>query len=192
MTKASDARRDLIETTALRLFAERGYAEVSVRDIAQACGIGESALYRHMRSKEELAVRVFREAYLGFAQEMLCAADGATGLRQKLAAYLAVMLEGFDRDPLRMRFLLIQQHDTLAKAITPEDETPLTVVRDAIAEAVEAGEILAADPDMATAQAMGAALQPMTFMLYGRIPAPAISHHQTILEGLTRLLGHNQ
>lgn len=192
MTKASDARRDLIETTALQLFAERGYAEVSVRDIAQACGIGESALYRHMRSKEELAIRVFREAYLGFAQEMLEAAGAATSLTDRLSAYLAVMLDGFDRDPLRMRFLLIQQHETLAKAIAREDITPLTVVRDAIAAAQAAGEISATDADMATAQAMGAALQPMTFMLYGRIPTPATSHHQTILEGLIRLLGHNQ
>lgn len=188
MTKASDARRDLIERTALRLFAERGYAEVSVRDIAQACGIGESALYRHMSSKEELAVRVFREAYIGFGQEMLEAAAGATGLEAKLSAYLSVMLEGFDRDPVMMRFLLISQHDTLSKAISPEDVTPVTIVYTAIATAAASGEITTSDPALSTALVMGAALQPMTFMFYGRVSSPAISHHCNILEGLTRLL----
>ena len=99
MTKSSEARRILIEETALKLFAERGYAEVSVRDIAQACKIGESALYRHMTSKEELAVRVFREAYLNFGRELLDSADQDAPLAKKLAAYLEVMLQGFDRDP---------------------------------------------------------------------------------------------
>lgn len=187
--QTSVTRRDLIETTALRLFAERGYAEVSVRDIAQACEIGESALYRHMSSKEELAIRVFRKAYLGFGEQMLTASRTATSLEAHLSAYLTVMLEGFDRDPLLIRFLLIRQHDTLARAITPEDRTPLTILRDAITQASAAGEILVDDPDMMTAMVLGAALQPMTFMLFGRIPSPAISHHSDILSGLKRLLG---
>ncbi len=188
MTKASDARRELIETTALRLFAERGYSEVSVRDIAQACGIGESALYRHMTSKEDLAIRVFRRSYLGFAQEMVSAVDQEAPLSQKLSGYLRVMLAGFDRDPILMRFLLIRQHDVLASAVTLEDVTPLTLVRDALVQAGGKGEIDLPNPDMTTALVMGAALQPMTFMFYGRLPAPALSHHRDILDGLTRLL----
>jgi AcrR family transcriptional regulator len=188
MTKASEARRDLIERTALRLFAERGYAEVSVREIADACDIGESALYRHMTSKEELAIRVFRDAYIGFGHEMLAAVEAGACIENKLSAYLNVMLAGFDRDPVLMRFLLIRQHDTLAQAITHEDTTPLTIVHDALTVAARRGEISLTDPDLATALVMGASLQPMTFMLYGRIPSPAISHHPHILQGLTRLL----
>ncbi|PVA11087.1 hypothetical protein DC366_04800 [Pelagivirga sediminicola] len=191
MAKSSETRRKLIDRTALHLFAERGYAEVSVRDIAQACGIGESALYRHMTSKEELAIRVFREAYLGFGARLLSAAPDEAPLGTKLAAYLRVMLEGFDEDPVLMRFLLISQHDTLAKAITPEDVTPVSIIHEALSRAASTGEADLQDVEMATALVMGAALQPMTFMLYKRLPAPAISHHPAILEGLTRLLALN-
>lgn len=188
MTKASQTRRKLIEETALRLFADRGYAEVSVRDIAQTCGIGESALYRHMTSKEELAIRVFREAYLEFGTKMLDAAPTDAPLEMKLSAYLRVMLEGFDQDPILMRFLLISQHDTLAKAVSSEDITPVSIIHSALSLAVSAGKINLPDVGMATALVMGAALQPMTFMLFGRLPSPAISHRAAILEGLTRLL----
>jgi len=191
MTKASDTRRDLIDKTALMLFAERGYAEVSVRDIAQACGIGESALYRHMSSKEDLAIRVFRRAYLGFAQDMLAAVAPGAPLGARISAYLTVMLSGFDRDPAMMRFLLIHQHDTLARAIKEDDITPVTIIRDALVSAAEQDKTFSPDPDLATAMIMGAALQPMTFMLYGRIPSPAISHHSLILQGLTRLIEPN-
>ncbi len=188
MTKSSQTRRQLIDETALRLFADRGYAEVSVRDISQACGIGDSALYRHMTSKEELAIRVFREAYLEFGARMLAAAPTEAPLKTKLSAYLQVMLEGFDEDPVLMRFLLISQHDTLAMAITPEDVTPVLIIHEALAVAASSGEVDLPDVEMATALVMGAALQPMTFMLYNRLPAPATSHHHAILEGLTRLL----
>jgi AcrR family transcriptional regulator len=184
-----ETRRELIDRTALRLFAERGYAEVSVRDIAQECGIGESGLYRHMASKEELAIRVFREAYLGFAQEMVEAAPCDGGLRAALDAFIEVVLKGFDKDPILMRFLLLRQHDTLAQAITLEDMTPLTVVRACIVGAMNEKEIPHMDPDVATAMVMGAVLQPMTFMLYGRISAPAISHKNDIFLGASRTLG---
>ena len=189
MTRASDTRRELIEKTALRLFAEKGYADVSVRDIAQACGIGESALYRHMTSKEDLAVRVFREAFIGFGQEMHDSVPDDASLHEKLSGYLAVMLEGFDRDPVLMRFLLINQHDTLDRAITDTDITPVTIVHGAIISAAAKNEINAPDPALTTALVMGAAIQPMTFMIHGRVSAPAMSHHPVILERLTRLLG---
>lgn len=39
---------------ALILFADRGYHGVSVREIAQACGIKASSIYAHVPSKEQL------------------------------------------------------------------------------------------------------------------------------------------
>lgn len=189
MAKAAETRRNLIETTALRLFAERGYAEVSIKDIAEECGIVQSAIYRHTKSKEELAIRVFREAYLGFAAKMDAAAEGKVTLEERLSAYLTVMLEAFDEDAILIRFLLVQQHDTLNQAVADEDVTPLTMVRDTIETARAKGEIEVADIDVATAMVMGAALQPLTFMLFGRISRPAISHHSAILKGILKLLG---
>ncbi|MGL5511939.1 MAG: TetR/AcrR family transcriptional regulator, partial [Sporomusa sp.] len=38
--------------TALALFSRRGFNAVSVRDIAYAVGVKESALYRHFRNKQ--------------------------------------------------------------------------------------------------------------------------------------------
>ena len=91
-----------------------------------------------------------------------------------------------------MRFLLIRQHDTLAQAITAQDETPVTVVRGAIEAAAQKGEIQIEDLDLETALVMGASLQLMTFIFYGRLSAPAISHHARVLEGLKGLLGLQQ
>ncbi|WP_161556110.1 TetR/AcrR family transcriptional regulator [Mangrovicoccus ximenensis] len=189
MAKAGTERRALIERMALRLFAERGYAAVTTKDIAKACGVGESALYRHMDSKEELAVRVFRTAYLGLAGRLLGAAPEEAAIGAKIGAYLQVLLDTFDRDPDLVLFLLGRQHDILARAIGPEDMTPLLVVRAALVRAQAQGEIRQGDPDLLTAMTLGAAFQPLTFAQFGRLPAPAIQHAGPIRAGILRLLG---
>lgn len=40
------------------LFAARGYRGVSVREIAEACGLGKATLYHHFRDKRELYLAV--------------------------------------------------------------------------------------------------------------------------------------
>jgi AcrR family transcriptional regulator len=54
----SERRRDFVrlevERAGMDLFAERGYDNVTVQDIAVAAGIGRRTFFRHFRSKDEL------------------------------------------------------------------------------------------------------------------------------------------
>ncbi|RJQ78430.1 TetR/AcrR family transcriptional regulator [Pseudonocardiaceae bacterium YIM PH 21723] len=51
-------RRELIIAAAAELFGSRGYAKVGMSDLAQAVGIGPSALYRHFGGKREVLEQV--------------------------------------------------------------------------------------------------------------------------------------
>lgn len=51
-------RRALILAAASDLFSRHGYTRVSVSDIAEAVGIGPSALYRHFAGKQQLLMQV--------------------------------------------------------------------------------------------------------------------------------------
>ena len=42
------------------MFFARGYHGVSVREIVQACGLSNAALYHHFGSKENLFIEVFK------------------------------------------------------------------------------------------------------------------------------------
>lgn len=64
------ATKDLIAKTALRLFVERGITETTIRDIAQAAGIAEGALYLHYASKEDLAWDLFSKNFTAFTLEL--------------------------------------------------------------------------------------------------------------------------
>ncbi|HNC74736.1 MAG TPA: helix-turn-helix domain-containing protein, partial [Elusimicrobiota bacterium] len=44
---------------ALRLFVEKGINATTIKDIARAGGVSEGALYRHFKSKEDLAFHIF-------------------------------------------------------------------------------------------------------------------------------------
>ncbi|MBB5157722.1 TetR/AcrR family transcriptional regulator [Saccharopolyspora phatthalungensis] len=51
-------RRALITAAAADLFYRLGYARVGMSDIAEAVGVGSSALYRHFAGKQQLLIRV--------------------------------------------------------------------------------------------------------------------------------------
>ena len=50
--------RDEILRAARRLFAERGYARTSVRDIAKAAGVSAQTVYDSVGSKQALVARL--------------------------------------------------------------------------------------------------------------------------------------
>lgn len=51
---AGDARRERIVEAAARLFAERGFANVTVRDVAVAAGVTHPLIYYYWSSKDDL------------------------------------------------------------------------------------------------------------------------------------------
>jgi AcrR family transcriptional regulator len=54
-------RRRLIVAAAAELFASRGYAQVSMADVADAVAVRPSALYRHFRGKDDLLYQVVHD-----------------------------------------------------------------------------------------------------------------------------------
>src|SRR5260221_7173786 len=55
MTDGNRTRREQIQTTAARLFREKGYLATSMRDLATALQMkGGGSLYAHIKSKEDL------------------------------------------------------------------------------------------------------------------------------------------
>ncbi len=60
-------RRELIEA-ALRLSAEKGFASLSLREVAKAAGITPAAFYRHFHDIDELGLALIDEVGLGLRQ----------------------------------------------------------------------------------------------------------------------------
>jgi AcrR family transcriptional regulator len=54
--RRKQANRELIAATAARLFAERGYEQVAVIDVARAADVSEQTVYNHFPTKEHLVL----------------------------------------------------------------------------------------------------------------------------------------
>lgn len=62
--------RDKILTIATRMFAERGFAAISIRDIAGACGISIPSIYHFFGDKESLYTSCYEYTFKGVAQQI--------------------------------------------------------------------------------------------------------------------------
>ena len=84
--------------TALALFVRDGLCETSVRDIAKASGFTNPALFKHFRSKDDLARYLFERCYLQLADLVSNAIASAATFAAKQRAVIDAYLAALDRD----------------------------------------------------------------------------------------------
>ncbi len=179
--------RARIEKEALRLFAEKGVEGATIRDLSQAVGVADAALYRYFGSKEQIASELFRTHYGALAGKI--AAISARDLPFSRTAHELVSLfcRLFDDEPDVFAFILLNQHAHLR--FVTEDGNAVEELRKIMRRAIERGEIAMTDPDLAAATALGAVLQPAVFKLYGRLPGPLSARAHEMAGAAARSVG---
>jgi AcrR family transcriptional regulator len=111
------AKRERLLAAAVRLFAERSYARVSMEDVAMAVGISASSVYNYFPNKITMLVTALDRAN-GYLQVTLDdtlahAHDHAGGLRSLVAAYVRFALA----HPNLLDVLITESHNlTLGQA----------------------------------------------------------------------------
>jgi len=85
--------KDRILHAAVRLFSDRGYDKVSMRDIAAAVGIKAASIYNHYASKEELLKSIY-EFYTTQQRQLFPSPE--EHLRMAETASLAQLLSSLD------------------------------------------------------------------------------------------------
>jgi AcrR family transcriptional regulator len=165
--------KDRIERAATELFAARGVDGVSIADIAGAAGVAQGALYRHYRSKDELAAQLFADAYLRTGADLAGIRAAKSIFSERIEAMVAHFCALYDREAALFRFMLIAQHDVLPQ-VNDTGPTPVSVIEAAIADGVAAGETAPVAPAEGAAAIMGIVLQTALFHIYGRLPGPLL------------------
>jgi len=84
---SGDRTRERIETAALELFLERGYAGTPLRLIAEAAEVTTPALYWHYRSKDELCFTIVAQEYRSFGELVMAAMHGQSPI-ERLRSYV--------------------------------------------------------------------------------------------------------
>ena len=94
-----DGTRDRILKTAERMFAERGFNGVSVRELAGAANVNIASIGYHFRNKEGLLAEVYRRHCEPMIEERLRGLTAASRLEG--SARVAAIIEAFVRPALQ-------------------------------------------------------------------------------------------
>ena len=97
VTNGATTRRDELLRIAARLFAERGYRNTTVRDIADAAGILSGSLYHHFDSKEAMVDEIlstFQESLFASYDEILAS---SLSPRERIEAAVRLSFEAIDQ-----------------------------------------------------------------------------------------------
>jgi AcrR family transcriptional regulator len=152
MTQTPGDGRNRIVQAARTMFLERGFADVSMQQIADASGVTKATLYHHFRDKEDLFVEVVRVEHDSLGQIILDLIVDAETLEEQLQRIARGVFElgkgDFGRLAEDMRQHVSperaqQLHDQMHAASTT---APENVLRNLFVQAIKRGEIEPMNP----------------------------------------------
>ncbi len=149
--------RERILAVALREFAARGYAAVSIEEIAEAAAVTKGAVYYWFTDKDEIGRELQHELYERLSARSLAAmplrGDTVSNMLAAFHAYLSALGDlGEARFFLRDAWVI----PALDEAGRADHEDAVAMVRGILAAAVDRGEIVALDADALARVLMGA------------------------------------
>jgi len=98
---------DVLEAMLLTV-GEKGYAQATVREVAERARITQDRFHRRFGSKEACFARAYEEAADRFATRMLEACEAATSWREGFRAALAELLRFVAEEPLLAKAVLLE------------------------------------------------------------------------------------
>lgn len=117
---APPVTRDVVKETAIRLFSERGYPVIGMRDLSEAVGILPGSLYAHIESKEALLLDIVRSGVENFTKALapIVASGGPASerLRAALRAHMEVLAVNLDQTRVtfhQWHYLTGERHDQM-------------------------------------------------------------------------------
>jgi len=166
--------KEAIREAAAQLFAEKGFAATSTREICQRAGITKPVLYYHFGNKGQLYEELVLDTFNEYEKELRRALHHGRTRREKLTTVLAAIF-GFirrnrtlSRMALRMAFAPERQSPAINYvALSHVDEKALAEV---VREGIQRGEIRGRAAPIAEAIHGIAMTSIMGFLLTGQPP----------------------
>ncbi|HEV8461070.1 MAG TPA: TetR/AcrR family transcriptional regulator [Gaiellaceae bacterium] len=159
----SNVRRSLVETRILdeaaALFAERGFAETSLQDVADALGIGRTALYHYIGSKDELLETLVKGLTQVTAESLeQIASEPTLDPLNRLRTAAHTMAARIADSPGKFRLLLVSE-GALAEPTASEHARArvrsLNALTRIVEEGVDGGDLRPVDPHLAAFALLG-------------------------------------
>jgi len=178
-----------MDDAAIKLFATRGLARTTIRDIARDAGVTEGALYRHYTGKDDMAWRLFRrevDVFIEGLEETLFE-PGVDGV-EKLAEGIRYLYRYYYDHPVRFSFILLTEHGFPGESLRGGAGDPIGMVVSFIEDIL--GKRGKSHEDCVTiaGMIMGMVLRPLLMHRYSRLEKHPVTQLGLVVNACTRVL----
>lgn len=153
---------------ALKLFVDKGIHATTIKDIARRGGVSEGALYRHFKSKEELAFHIFTVNLNDFTMRLAAAVGAGRSIQEKVRLYIKTCFEAYESDRELFDYLIVSEHRELDK-FPATHRHPGHVAIELMEKAIAAGEVRNMDPVVGASVLLGSVMRLCVSRAWGAI-----------------------
>jgi TetR/AcrR family fatty acid metabolism transcriptional regulator len=135
-------KRDAILRAATDVFAERGFFNAQVADVARAAGVAAGTVYLYFRSKDDLLVSIFERTMRDGLARVRASVAETSDPRERLRRFARLHLSGLGRDrnlAVVFQVELRQSTKFMERFSSTMLRDYLGLIRDAIADGQRAG-----------------------------------------------------
>jgi TetR/AcrR family transcriptional regulator, fatty acid metabolism regulator protein len=107
-----EIRRRTILDSAVRVFAEHGFADARIRDIAAGAGVAEGTIYLYFEGKEDLLLTAFREVVNDFCTSIRSVLSSELPFLERIERFIRLQFERIEAEPALAAVLLLESRQT--------------------------------------------------------------------------------
>ena len=177
-----------IENSAIKLFAEKGIKEVSIREIAEDAECSEGALYKHYKSKDEMAWHLYKREVEAFGSKLKEIYDSGESYEKKLYRGINVFYKFYDDHPIKYNFIVLSQHSFPREYLVEESLNPYFLLAEFIGQGIKEKMIKVKDLQLTVALLYGLILQPTMLKATNRLDGKMQSKTEDVYKACLKIL----
>lgn len=185
----STTKKEAILDTALKLFVENGIDATSIRAISEGADTAEGNIYRHFKSKDDLA----RQIFLNCARKFHSALENATGREEttekQIKALIRTIFDFSIEYKIEFAYILLVNHreEIITKDILSK-RLPKDVFIDILSQGMEQGSFRPLNPGIAVAWIVGMVHRSIIFVQRSITPLPREEVIEQTIDAAMRML----
>ena len=156
-TESEPVRRAQLLRAARKVFRAKGYDGASVSEIVREAGVAQGTFYLYFPSKRDAAVSLRDGLMETMAKAVATALESRTSFEDRLESLIAAGFKVARRnaDLFRLAFIGADETHPEMHSESPEHASFLRAITDLFRDAVDAGEMVAMDPEITARLSIG-------------------------------------
>ncbi|MCG7897516.1 MAG: TetR/AcrR family transcriptional regulator [Candidatus Thiodiazotropha lotti] len=164
---------DRILSTALDLFVERGYHNVSIHDIQKLANVSIGSIYNHFGGKEGVAKALYYHLIREMEELVADVIDENLSFRESCNRIISLLFEYTESKRNIVAYVLHAKHQEFLPDEPPIcSSTPFKTMRNIVQRGMESGEIREGDPWVVASGIFGGAIRLIHLRLDGVLNVP--------------------